>query len=150
VNPDFAEAVEYERAIVKTCKQFVSESTEHLENSLNTTAVVKRQIEGVLELQKGRMHIEQLLENKGLNKVVDSMRRSVTVQSEITEALQSTNKAQSEIIELNKKARNPNRVIGGKRDRHRGSKSKAVSLARMRCPITTWFRSAREQKLQQP
>jgi hypothetical protein len=32
------------------------------------------------------------------------------------------------IIELSKKARNPNRVTGGKRGRLRGSKSKAVTF----------------------
>ena len=34
----------------------------------------------------------------------------------------------SETIELSKKARNPNRVTGGKRGRPQGSKSKAVSF----------------------
>jgi hypothetical protein len=39
-----------------------------------------------------------------------SMERSTTKQFEMTEALEKTIKAQSEIIEPNKKARNPNRV----------------------------------------
>jgi hypothetical protein len=42
--------------------------------------------------------------------------------------LEKTIKAQSEIIELNEKARNPNRVTGGKRGRPKGSKPKAVSF----------------------
>jgi hypothetical protein len=42
--------------------------------------------------------------------------------------MKSTIKAQSGILEFNKKARNPNRVTGGKRGRPKGSKSKAVSF----------------------
>jgi hypothetical protein len=44
------------------------------------------------------------------------------------EHLEETIKYQSETIELNKKARNPNRVASGKRGRPRGSKSKAVTF----------------------
>jgi hypothetical protein len=56
------------------------------------------------------------------------MRRSTTADSESIEALQSTNKLSSELIELYKKERNPNRVAGGKRGRPKGSKSKAVAF----------------------
>jgi hypothetical protein len=41
-----------------------------------------------------------------------SMERSIAKQFEMTEALKKTIKAQSEIIELNEKAMNPNRVTG--------------------------------------
>jgi hypothetical protein len=122
-NPDFAEAVEFERSIiVKKYKQFVSESTELLKQSESTNAIIGKQIEGLVELQRG--YIKQFKESKGLNKVIQAMLRGTTAQSEGIEALQSTINSQSGIIELYKKERHPNRVTGGKRGRPKGSKSK--------------------------
>jgi hypothetical protein len=43
--------------------------------------------------------------------------------------MESCIKYQSAATELNKKAKNPNRVTGGKRGRPRGSKSKAVGFS---------------------
>jgi hypothetical protein len=77
-NPDFAEAVEFERLIVKKYKQFVSEGTEHLKQSESTISVVKKQIERLVELQRYHINIEQFKENKGLDKVIETMRRSIT------------------------------------------------------------------------
>jgi hypothetical protein len=52
----------------------------------------------------------------------------IATQSETIKEMKSCIKYQSAAIELNKKARNPNRVAGGKRGRQPlGSKSKAVS-----------------------
>jgi hypothetical protein len=45
------------------------------------------------------------------------MGRSTNAQFEVIETMQRTTKAQNEILELNKKARNPNRVTGGKKGR---------------------------------
>jgi hypothetical protein len=70
---------------VKKYKQFVSESTEHLKESFNTTAAAQKQIEGKLELYKE--YTEQLLENKELNKAVASMERSITTQYEMSETV---------------------------------------------------------------
>jgi hypothetical protein len=42
-------------------------------------------------------------------------------------------KAQNEMLELNKKAKNPNRATGGKRGRPKGPKSKAVGFGAERC-----------------
>jgi hypothetical protein len=50
-NPDFAEAVEFERSIVEKYKQFVSECTEHLKERESINAVVQKQIEGLVEVQ---------------------------------------------------------------------------------------------------
>jgi hypothetical protein len=56
------------------------------------------------------------------------MERSITTQFEIIEIQQKTIKDLQEIIEIYKKARNPNRVTGGKRGRPKCSKSKAVAF----------------------
>jgi hypothetical protein len=75
-------------------------------------------------------YIDQLKENIKLDKVVviETMGRNSKIQDEMTETLKRTTKDHSEIIELNKKARNPNRVTGGKRGRPKGSKSKTVTF----------------------
>ena len=52
----------------------------------------------------------------------------IATQSETIKEMKSCIKYQSAAIELNKKARNPNRVAGGKRGRPLGSKSKAASF----------------------
>ena len=70
-NPDFAEAVEFERSLVKKYKQFVSECTEHLKQSDSTNAAIGKQIEGLVEVQKD--YIKQFKENKELNKVIEAM-----------------------------------------------------------------------------
>jgi hypothetical protein len=88
--------------------------------------VVQKQIEGLVEVQ--RDYIEQLKENKQLNKVIEAMGRSIKAQSESIEALENTVKAQDVVLELNKKARNPSRVTGRKRGRPQGSTSKAVAF----------------------
>jgi hypothetical protein len=125
-NPDFAEAVEFERSLVKKSSRLVSECTEHLKQSDSTNAAIGKQIEGLVEVQ--RDYIEQLKENKQLNKVIEAMGRSIKAQSESIIALENTVKAQDKMLELSKEARNPNRVTGGKRGRPRGSKSKAVTF----------------------
>jgi hypothetical protein len=56
------------------------------------------------------------------------MRRGIKAQSESIEALENTVEAQDVMLELNKKARNPNRVASRKRGRPQGSKSKAVTF----------------------
>jgi hypothetical protein len=45
-------------------------------------------------------YIEQLKENKGLNKVIEAMRRGIKAQSESTEALENTVEAQDVMLEL--------------------------------------------------
>jgi hypothetical protein len=74
-------------------------------------------------------YIEQLLENKQLNKVIETKNSTVKMQFEVIEYKQRAINALKGILELNKKARNPNRVAaGGKRGRPKGSKSKAVGF----------------------
>jgi hypothetical protein len=75
-------------------------------------------------------YIDQLKENKELNKMIEKMDVSIaTTQFEAIEIMKGTIKAQNETIEFKKKERNPNRVTGGKRGRPNGSKSKAVTFA---------------------
>ena len=78
-----------------------------------------------LVLQKN--YIEQLLENKQLNKAIETQNSTIKSQDEVIEYKQRAINALKGILELNKKERNPNRVTGGKRGRPKGSKSKAVS-----------------------
>jgi hypothetical protein len=126
-NPDFAEAVEFERSIVKKYEQFVAEVAERRAFEKITNAAIGKQIEGLVEVQ--RDYIKQFKENKELNKVIEAMRRSTKAQSESIIALENTVKAQDVMLELNKKARNPSRVTGRKsRGRPQGSTSKAVAF----------------------
>ena len=125
-NPDFAEAVEFERSLVKKYKQFVSEYTEHLKQSESTNAAIGKQIEGLVEVQTD--YIEQLKENKELNKVIETLNSTIKLQDEAIGHNDRAINALKGIIELDKKERNPNRVTGNKRGRPKGSKSKAVSF----------------------
>jgi len=127
-NPDFAEAVEFERSLVKKYKQFVSEYTEHLKQSESTHAAIGKQIEGLVEVQRDYMHIMQFKENKELNKVIETQNRTIKSQDEVIALHQRSINALKGILELDKKARNPNRVTGRKRGRPQGSKSKAVAF----------------------
>jgi hypothetical protein len=147
-NPDFAEAVEFERSIVKKYEQFVSRSAEHLKQSESTIAVVQKQIEGLVEVQ--RDYIKQFKENKELNKVIEAMRRSIKAQSESIEALENTVKAQDVMLELNKKARNPSRVTGTQEGPTTGFYIQGGGVsAQKRCPIMTWWLSVRQKSLKQ-
>jgi hypothetical protein len=60
--------------------------------------------------------------------VIEAMGRNSKTQFEVIETQQKTIKAQDEMLELNKKAKNPNRVTGGKRGRPKSSKSKTASF----------------------
>jgi hypothetical protein len=73
-------------------------------------------------------YVDQLEGNKALVDAIQGHKGLIATQSEMTEALRATIKAQDEMLELNKKARNPNRVAGGKRGRPKCSKSKSVTF----------------------
>jgi hypothetical protein len=73
-------------------------------------------------------YIEQLKENKALVATTQEYKELVASAGRCVEHLKETVKYQSELIELSKKARNPNRVTGGKRARPQGPKSKAVTF----------------------
>jgi hypothetical protein len=73
-------------------------------------------------------YIDGLKENTKLCKVIETMGSNSKLQDEMIQILKRTPKDQSEIIELYKKARNSNRVTGGKRGRPKGSKSKSVTF----------------------
>jgi hypothetical protein len=79
-----------------------------------------------LVLQKN--YIEQLLENKQLNKAIETQNSTIKSQDEVIEYKQRAINALKGVLELNKKERNPNRVTGGKRGRPKGSKSKSVAF----------------------
>lgn len=125
-NPDFAEAVSEERAAAKFWKD--EHDNLHREYMVEMEDQGKWQDKAVANMTSQLDYIEQLKENKGLNKVIEAMGRSITAQSESIAALENTIKAQGEMLELNKKARNPSRVTGGKKGRPQGSKSKAVTF----------------------
>jgi hypothetical protein len=74
-------------------------------------------------------YIAQLKENKELVALIQEYNKEIVASAKRGEEhLLDTIRYQSETIELNKKARNPNRVTGGKRGRPQGSKSKAVAF----------------------
>jgi cysteinyl-tRNA synthetase len=125
-NPDFAEAVEFERSECRKSTRLVEEATELLKQSESTALAVAKQIEGLVEVQTD--YIEQLKENKELNKVIETLNSTIKSQDEVISANRRSINALKEILELDKKARNPNRVTGGKRGRPQGSKSKAVTF----------------------
>jgi hypothetical protein len=60
--------------------------------------------------------------------VIETKNSTIKTQFEVIEYKQRAINALRGILELNKKAKNPNRVTGGKRARPKGSKSKAVSF----------------------
>jgi hypothetical protein len=73
-------------------------------------------------------YIAQLKENKKLVALIQEYKEIAASAKRGEEHLLDTIRYQSEAIELSKKARNPNRVTGGKRGRPQGSKSKAVAF----------------------
>jgi hypothetical protein len=125
-SPDFAEAVSEERAAAKMW--------EDQHDNLHRKYMVEMKDQGrwqdkaianvVLQLD----YIEQLKENKELNKVIETRKRTIKSQDEVIEYKQRAINALKGILELNKEARNPNRVTGVKRGRPKGSKSKSVTF----------------------
>jgi hypothetical protein len=126
-NPDFAEAVSEERAAAKMWKD--QHDNLHREYMVEMKDQGKWQDKAIGDLQLRNDDIKQLLlVNKALNKLVEAMGRSTNQLYESIEASENTPKAQDEMLELSKKARNPSRVTGGKRGRPQGPKSKAVTF----------------------
>jgi hypothetical protein len=125
-NPDFAEAVSEERAAAKMWE--AEHDNLHREYMVEMKDQGKWQDKEIDGLQLRNGYIKQLLVNKALNKLVETMGRSINGLNKLVEAMENTPKAQDEMLELNKKERNPNRVTGGKRGRPKCSKPKAVSF----------------------
>jgi hypothetical protein len=125
-NPDFAEAVSEERAAAKFWKD--EHDNLHREYMVEMEDQGKWQDKAVANMALQLDYIEQLKENKQLNKVIEAMGRSIKAQSESIIALENNVKATDKMLELSKEARNPNRVTGGKKGRPKGSKSKAVAF----------------------
>jgi hypothetical protein len=73
-------------------------------------------------------YVDQLEGNKVLFNAIQGYKELLAVQEETIRTLRATRDAQDVMLELNKQARNPNRVTGHKRGRPKGSKSKAVSF----------------------
>ena len=111
---------------MKKYKQYVAEVAERRAFEKITNAAIGKQIEGLVEVQ--RDYIMQFKENKELNKVIETQNSTIRSQDEVISAHQRSINALKGILELDKKARNPNRVIGRKRGRPQGSKSKAVAF----------------------
>jgi hypothetical protein len=125
-SPDFAEAVSEERAAAKMWEDHHDDL--HREYMVMKDERPACQDEVVDNLQLQNDYLAQLLENKQLNKVIETKNSTIKTQFEVIEYKQMAINALKGILEPNKKARNPNRVTGGKRGRPRGSKSKAVSF----------------------
>ena len=104
-NPDFAEAVSEERAAAKFWKD--EHDNLHREYMVEMEDQGKWQDKAVANMALQLDYIEQLKENKQLNKVIEAMGRSIKAQSESIIALENTVKAQDKMLELSKEARNP-------------------------------------------
>ena len=125
-NPDFAEAVSEERAAAKFWKD--EHDNLHREYMVEMEDQGKWQDKAVANITLQLDYIEQFKENKGLNKVIETQNSTIRSQDEVISAHQRSINALKGILELDKKARNPNRVTGRKRGRPQGSKSKAVAF----------------------
>jgi hypothetical protein len=125
-NPDFAEAVSEERAAAKFWKD--EHDNLHREYMVEMEDQGKWQDKAVANITLQLDYIEQFKENKGLNKVIETQNSTIRSQDEVIALHQRSINALKGILELDKKARNPNRVIGRKRGRPQGSKSKAVAF----------------------
>ena len=125
-NPDYAEAVSGEREVAVMWEMaFESSHRKYMAMGEQYLAIVSEKLE---TLQTKKDYIEQLLENKKLNKLIETQSSTVKMQFEVIEGLQRTNDDLMEILEVHKRARNPNRLTGGKRGRPIGSKSKSVTF----------------------
>ena len=125
-NPDFAEAVSEERAAAKFWKD--EHDNLHREYMVEMEDQGKWQDKAVANITLQLDYIEQFKENKGLNKVIETQNSTIRSQDEVIALHQRSINALKGILELDKKARNPNRVTGGTKGRPKGSKSKAVSF----------------------
>jgi hypothetical protein len=125
-NPDFVEAVLEERAASKMWEDRHADLHRKYKVMMDERLSCQREMIDNEELKNE--YIDQLKENKKLVAEIQEYKGCVALSRKCVEHLEETIKYQSETIELNKKARTPNRVAGGKRGRPLGSKSKAVSF----------------------
>jgi hypothetical protein len=125
-NPDFIEAVSEERAAAKFWKD--EHDNLHREYMVEMKDQGKWQDKAIANVALQLDYIEQLKENKGLNKVIETQISTIKLQDEAIGHSDRAINALKGIIELDKKERNPDRVTGGKKGRPKGSKSKAVSF----------------------
>jgi hypothetical protein len=147
-NPDFIEAVQEERLVAQRYSDDYDRVYVFAQKMIETYNACLGERESTVELKNE--YIDELKANKVLIDAIQGYKRLIAVQEETIGTLRVTIKVHDEMLELNKKERNPNRVTGGKRGRPKGSKSKAVSFAADAMPaVMTWCLSVREQKWQQ-
>ena len=113
VNPDFAEAVSFERAAVKKVHDELQ--ILHDEHMVVMKERNEEQAKVVDSLVLQLDYIEQLKENKKLNKLIETQNRTIKLQDAVIGNKDRAINALKGILELDKKETNPNRVTGGKR-----------------------------------
>ena len=126
VNPDFAEAVSEERAAARMWEDRHADLHRKYKAMMDERLSCQREVIDTEELKNE--YIAQLKDNKKLIKLMEIQNSTVKMQDEVIEGLQKTNQDLMEILQLDKRARNPNRLTGNKRGRPQGSKSKAVAF----------------------
>jgi hypothetical protein len=125
-NPDFAEAVSEERAAARMWEDRHADLHRKYKAMMDERLSCQREVIDTVELKN--KYIEQLEGNKVLVDAIQGYKELIAVQEETIRTLRATRDAQDVMLELNKQARNPNRVTGHKRGRPQGSKSKAVTF----------------------
>jgi hypothetical protein len=123
-NPDFVEAVENKRALVKTYQEIHAVHLKELDRH------ARKQDEGLKTLQRELQLQQELHREMKRNRSLQDdnmllLRLAVANKRELA-ANERTVAAQESTIQSLQKARNPHRVTGGKRGRPKGSKSKAI------------------------
>ena len=125
-NPDFVEGVSEERAAAQMWEDRHADLHRKYKAMMDERLSCQREVIDTEELKNE--YIAQLKDNKKLIKLMEIQNSTVKMQDEVIEGLQKTNQDLMEILQLDKRARNPNRLTGNKRGRPQGSKSKAVAF----------------------
>ena len=125
-NPDFAEAVQEERLVAKIWEDAHDVVDAKCHALLKKYHACLSERESTVELKEEL--IDELKANRVLVDATQGHKELIAVQEERIRTLRATRDAQDVMLELNKQARNPNRVTGHKRGRPQGSKSKAVTF----------------------
>jgi hypothetical protein len=125
-NPDFIEAVQDLFSVAKTWEDAHDVVDAKCHALLKKYHACLDGMECTVELKN--KYIDQLEGNKVLVDAIQGYKELLAVQEETIRTMRATRDAQDVMLELNKQARNPNRVTGHKRGRPQGSKSKAVTF----------------------
>ena len=114
-NPDFIEAVQDLFSVAKTWEDAHDVVDAKCHALLKKYHACLDGMECAVELKN--KYIDQLEGNKVLFNAIQGYKELLAVQEETIRTLRATRDAQDVMLELNKQARNPNRVAGRKRGR---------------------------------